>query len=204
MYLLIIQLLLSLQGGIDDEFEFSESENIGHHSHGGFGRSEDKIIIIEQKLPEPGVCFTWGGVHYKTFDGKIFSFESECPHTLIQAAQNGLFTITTLNSPGCRTGGACFRIVKIFIHEKEYTLSQNDEGVPEFRSKTKVEPFSFILYLLVFALFADLFYLIPLNIFAVTYERILNYRSLFHFFKSILHVFDTGLTYASSAARLAS
>lgn len=30
--------------------------------------------ISETREPEDSTCFTWGGVNYKTFDGKIYSF----------------------------------------------------------------------------------------------------------------------------------
>lgn len=96
--------------------------------------------VIKPKLPEPKVCFTWGGVHYKTFDGKIVSFESECTHILVQDVRDGTFTIATSNSPGCKTGGSCFRIVKIFVQGRQYVLSQNDDGLPEFRSARKTLP----------------------------------------------------------------
>ncbi|XP_046603352.1 hemocytin isoform X1 [Neodiprion virginianus] len=117
-----------------DHYHIIETKNTGQNLNSVFGENAKEIVIVEQKRPEPGVCFTWGGVHYKTFDGKIFSFESECTHTLVRDAQNNLFAITTTNSPGCRNGEACFRIVKIFIYGKEYTLSQNEEGILEFRT----------------------------------------------------------------------
>lgn len=104
-----------------------------------YDTTTNKVTIIESKRPEPKTCFTWGGVHYKTFDDEIFSFESDCAYTLLQDAQNGLFTITIQNNPECKISG-CYRIMKIFVQGKEYTLWLNDHGIPEFRSVKKILP----------------------------------------------------------------
>lgn len=95
---------------------------------------ENNILFIEEKRPVPKTCFTWSGVHYKTFDDRVFSFDSECSHILVQEAQNRLFTITVENSPTCKDQN-CFRIVKIYIQDKEYILLRNEDGIPEFRTK---------------------------------------------------------------------
>ncbi|XP_053978189.1 hemocytin [Hylaeus volcanicus] len=104
-----------------------------------FDSMKDNMLFFEEKRPVPKTCFTWGGVHYKTFDDKVFSFDSDCSHILIQEAQDRVFTIIVKNSPTCKTQD-CFRIIKIFVGEKEYTLSRNEVGVPEFRTPTKLLP----------------------------------------------------------------
>lgn len=43
-----------------------------------------------------------------------------------------MFTIVTQNSPGCRTEDRCFKIVKLFVHDKEYTLASDEMGMPTF------------------------------------------------------------------------
>lgn len=35
------------------------------------GKSE-KMLDVEMLLPKPASCFTWAGIHYKTFDGKVY------------------------------------------------------------------------------------------------------------------------------------
>lgn len=105
-----------------------------------YDTTKNKVTFIENKRPEPRMCFTWGGVHYKTFDDEVYSFESECVYTLLQDSQNGLFTITVQNNRNCKISGNCFRIIKIFIQGKEYTLLLNDHGIPEFRNVKKVLP----------------------------------------------------------------
>ncbi|KAK2585761.1 hypothetical protein KPH14_010370 [Odynerus spinipes] len=100
----------------------------------------DNIIFIEEKRPEPRTCFTWGGAHYKTFDDKIFSFESDCTHVMLQEVTTAVLTITVQNSPSCKTGDRCFRIIKLFISGKEYILSRDERDVPEFRNRKKSLP----------------------------------------------------------------
>lgn len=66
-----------------------------------FNPLENNMLFIEEKKPTPKTCFTWNGVHYKTFDDGIFTFDSECSYILVQEAQNRLFTVTVNNSPTC-------------------------------------------------------------------------------------------------------
>lgn len=55
-------------GGVGIENAFSEGGS-SIITGGGY----NKIEKIEKKI-EAGACFTWAGVHYKTFDGQVFSF----------------------------------------------------------------------------------------------------------------------------------
>ncbi|XP_043259225.1 hemocytin isoform X1 [Colletes gigas] len=102
-----------------------------------FNPLKDNVIFVEENRPTPKTCFTWGGIHYKTFDDDVFNFDSDCSYILVQEAQNRIFTVIVENSPTCKTQD-CFRIIKIFIQEKEYILSRNEYGVPEFRTSKKL------------------------------------------------------------------
>lgn len=104
-----------------------------------FNSLEDTVLYFEEKRPTPKTCFTWGGVHYKSFDDNIFSFESDCSYVFVQEAQNRLFTIIVENNPSCKTQN-CYKIIKIFVQEKEYILSRNEFGIPEFRTPKKLLP----------------------------------------------------------------
>lgn len=33
-------------------------------------------LLVEHQKPKPGVCFTWGGAHFKTFDGQVYRLVS--------------------------------------------------------------------------------------------------------------------------------
>lgn len=39
-----------------------------------YGVQQNQFIVVQEKTPEPGICFTWGGTHYKTFDGRVFRY----------------------------------------------------------------------------------------------------------------------------------
>ncbi|XP_044578140.1 hemocytin isoform X1 [Cotesia glomerata] len=107
------------------------------HTHSTIDQNS---LVIEEKKPESKTCFSWGGVHYKTFDGAIYSFESNCAHTLIQETQYGTFTITIQNHPDCYNGGTCSRITRFFLQGKEFILLLNEDGLPTFRTVKKVLP----------------------------------------------------------------
>lgn len=99
-----------------------------------------KMIINANRPPRPKTCFTWGGAHYKTFDDRIYSFDSECPHVLLRETRDDVCTIVVSNSPGCRTDGPCFKIIKLFVYDKEYTLTNGEMGMPTFSSGKRSLP----------------------------------------------------------------
>ncbi|XP_014469310.1 PREDICTED: hemocytin isoform X2 [Dinoponera quadriceps] len=108
--------------------------------HGGSVTS-DMVIVKESRRAEPKTCFTWGGTHYKTFDDKIYSFDSDCPHVLLRETRDDVCTILISNAPGCRTtGGRCSRIVKLFVHDKEYSLASDETGISTFFSGKRLLP----------------------------------------------------------------
>lgn len=99
-------------------------------------------MIFEMSKPKPKTCFTWSGAHYKTFDDRIYSFDSDCAHTLLQETQDGICTIVVLNGPGCKSGSSsrCIKIIKLFVHDKEYTLTSNEMGMSVFSNSKRSLP----------------------------------------------------------------
>lgn len=51
----------------------SESQT-KQEAYGG-GEEKTVMVIVEDYSPKGGTCLTWAGVHYKTFDGKIYRYE---------------------------------------------------------------------------------------------------------------------------------
>lgn len=127
-----------------------------------FGKKDTSFVTVEQKLPQPGICFAWGGTHYKTFDGKVFSFDSKCSHVLLRDSIDNTFSIVVQNSPSCYENGTnCHKILKIYLDDKKYILYQSgltfskeifllfddlkiiifiESGIPIFASPTKNLP----------------------------------------------------------------
>lgn len=106
-----------------------------------FGKKDTSFVTAEQKLPQPGICFAWGGTHYKTFDGKVFSFDSKCSHVLLRDSIDNTFSIVVQNSPSCYENGTnCHKILKIYLDDKKYILYQSESGIPIFASPTKNLP----------------------------------------------------------------
>ncbi|KAG7205161.1 hypothetical protein KM043_018256 [Ampulex compressa] len=97
---------------------------------------EDNVLLVEQEYPKPKTCFTWGGKHYKTFDDRIFSVDSNCSHILLQEMWDSILTITVQNSPGCAMIN-CSKIIKLFVQGKEYTLKRNELNMVEFSTSKK-------------------------------------------------------------------
>ncbi|XP_049862899.1 hemocytin [Schistocerca gregaria] len=76
--------------------------------------------------PLPGDCFTWSGSHFKTFDGKIISFQGDCVYTLAQDKVDSTFSVLIDRQNG--------RHIRVFAQEKEYVLYLNAEGTPVLES----------------------------------------------------------------------
>lgn len=91
---------------------------------------ENQLLTVQERLPSPGTCFTWGGAHYKTFDNKIFSATSDCAHTLVRDANDNIFSIVLQNSPECLKNdqSSCYRIIKLYVQDKEYTLMKDENN----------------------------------------------------------------------------
>lgn len=99
-------------------------------------------MVFEMNRPRPKTCFTWGGAHYKTFDDRIYSFNSDCSHTLLRDTQDSVCTIVASNGPGCKIGSdrRCSKIVKLFVHNKKYVLTSDDTGMPTFSNDKRSLP----------------------------------------------------------------
>ncbi|XP_071530011.1 hemocytin-like isoform X2 [Panulirus ornatus] len=83
---------------------------------------------------QPGVCFTWSGTHYKSFDDKVYSFESPCPFTLVQDSAHGTFSVNIRSPEGCE-GSFCPKIIEIFYDNEKYILQLTKSGHPSLSYK---------------------------------------------------------------------
>ena len=65
-------------------------------------RHNENLIIPEKQccskcVESPGVCTVFGDPHYKTFDGKFFSFQGACKYQLTADCLNHTFSIRVTN-----------------------------------------------------------------------------------------------------------
>ncbi|XP_050302983.1 hemocytin [Anthonomus grandis grandis] len=104
-----------------------------------YNNKENAVIDL---VPKPGSCFSWAGTHYKTFDGKVYSFDSQCGHVLVKDSVDNTFSIITQNHPSCYKNEAavnnCYKIIKIFYQDKEYFLKRSEKGLPIFGNSKKL------------------------------------------------------------------
>jgi hypothetical protein len=106
-----------------------------------YGELNNNVVFVQQKLPEPGICFTWQGTHYKTFDGRVYSFDSKCEHILVRDAIDKTFSIIVQNDPKCSNNPPnCHKIIRIYFDKKEYILKRSSEGIPIFGTPKKRLP----------------------------------------------------------------
>ncbi|KAG7174163.1 Mucin-5AC-like 1 [Homarus americanus] len=91
---------------------------------------KQSVSTTTQKIKKlPGSCFTWSGSHYKSFDGKVYSFKSSCPYTLLQDSTHGTFTVNLQTEDGCE-GPSCRKVIQIFLEDDQYVLQASESGQP--------------------------------------------------------------------------
>ncbi|CAH2246423.1 jg25504 [Pararge aegeria aegeria] len=87
--------------------------DINHYEHTtqgsgkyGSGNVKKPIIVVQDLTPKGGSCLTWSGLHYKTFDGKIYSFQTSCNQILVRDASEHKYTVAVKQTQ-CERQGYC-------------------------------------------------------------------------------------------------
>nr|CAD7397465.1 unnamed protein product [Timema cristinae] len=89
--------------------------------------------IVVNKRPVPGVCYTWNGDHYKTFDGEVISFQSDCTYNLVRDDVDNTFSINLENQEDHRK-------IIVFAQDKEYILTLTSHSIPVLQLGTRELP----------------------------------------------------------------
>lgn len=80
-----------------------------------------------------GICSVWGDSHYKTFDGKMYSFQGICDYVLAKStlSKEECFDISIQNVPCGTNGVACSKSIKLLIgkgeQQEELVLTKGKE-----------------------------------------------------------------------------
>uniref|UniRef100_A0A8C7VBG6 SCO-spondin n=1 Tax=Oryzias sinensis TaxID=183150 RepID=A0A8C7VBG6_9TELE len=79
-----------------------------------------------------GTCMTWGGAHYRTFDGKHFHFQGSCTY-LLASSTDGTWAVYI--STVCDRTGECSKVLKMMlgldlISIQQRNLTLNNIPVP--------------------------------------------------------------------------
>ncbi|CAD7081728.1 unnamed protein product [Hermetia illucens] len=81
----------------------------------------------EKRVPSPGICFTWGGNHVKTFDGLLFKFPIYCSHVLVRDHVDEEFSIVYKTCPSAETD--CAVSLEIYFQDTLYTLTTKNDVI---------------------------------------------------------------------------
>ncbi|XP_041977645.1 hemocytin isoform X2 [Aricia agestis] len=103
------------------------------------GSQVQETIVVQDLTPKGGACLAWGGTHYKTFDGKIYSFQSPCSFTLVRDSLEHKFTVA-VRSPACVRADYCPSELTIYLEDKTYKLAVDEDGSVVFRNQKRMIP----------------------------------------------------------------
>lgn len=82
------------------------------------------VEVINTYKTRPGSCSRWGFGNYKTFDGKIYSFQSDCTYTLISDIKTNSFHIQA------RFDHGMISYINVYIVDNLYQIKRNaDDNV---------------------------------------------------------------------------
>jgi len=79
------------------------------------------VEVINTFKSHPESCIRWGFGNYKTFDGKIYSFQSDCTYTLISDIKTNSFHVQAHFDHGMIT------YINIYIVDNLYQIKRNSK-----------------------------------------------------------------------------
>lgn len=79
------------------------------------------VEVINTFKRRPGSCVRWGYGNYKTFDGKIYSFLSDCTYTLISDIKSNSFHVQA------RFDHGTISYINVYIFDNLYQIKRNSK-----------------------------------------------------------------------------
>lgn len=90
--------------------------------------------ICEEKTC-PGFCSSWGGSHFKTFDGHLYEFQGDCEYVLAESLTDSndinYFRIVIKNEECGTSGITCTKTVKFFLSNSIKVILSENEQLPK-------------------------------------------------------------------------
>lgn len=77
------------------------------------------VEVINTFKSRPESCIRWGFGNYKTFDGKIYSFQSDCTYTLISDIKTNSFHVQARFDKGVIIH------INVYIIDNLYQINRN-------------------------------------------------------------------------------
>ncbi|XP_006822490.1 mucin-2-like [Saccoglossus kowalevskii] len=96
--------------------------------------------FVSSSIGVSGHCVTWGQSHYRTFDGKVYTYDGGCTYTLVGDCVSGTFQIFIQNDASCTVNNmiSCERVVTIQTLTNRLTLRREDDVPSAFIDNTKL------------------------------------------------------------------
>uniref|UniRef100_A0A4W4DVB5 VWFD domain-containing protein n=1 Tax=Electrophorus electricus TaxID=8005 RepID=A0A4W4DVB5_ELEEL len=89
-----------------------------------------------------GTCSIYGDGHFKSFDGRRYSFSGDCEYMLVQdycgSSLNGSFRVITENVPCGTTGTTCSKSIKVYLGVRKLHLSEEDIKVTHHQNVSEI------------------------------------------------------------------
>lgn len=77
------------------------------------------VEVINTFKSRPESCTRWGFGNYKTFDGKVYSFQSDCTYTLVSDIKTNSFHVQA------RLDRGTVAYINIYVDDNLYQIKRN-------------------------------------------------------------------------------